>query len=88
MSDIVERARDSVGKVDTALKEMADEIERLRDAVLGAWKQLALGSDSERHPLGPRCTCKFHPDRDEIVEPDPACGVHGSVIQRSEESPK
>ena len=29
MNDVVERARDSVGKVDSALKEMADEIARL-----------------------------------------------------------
>ena len=31
MDSVVERARDSVGKVDIALKEMADEIERLSE---------------------------------------------------------
>lgn len=46
------------------------------------------GSDSERHPRGPRCTCKFHPDRDEIIEPDPECGVHGSVKAADENEGK
>lgn len=52
-------------------KEQATTARRLRTAL----------AESERHPPGPRCTCKFHPDRDEIIEPDPQCAVHRSVCE-------